>query len=217
MTTTPTICIVDYGVGNIHSAMKGLKRFAENVVLSEDPAVVRSASALVLPGQGAFEAGMQGLRVRGLLSEVTKAAAAGKPILGICLGAQLFLEKGFEFGEWEGLGFIPGTVVHFPSLTNEKIPHMGWNEIVEVTPRKWKGTPLEGVPNRSEMYFIHSYILQTTDPTHVLAETTYGGCRFPSVISKGNIVGCQFHPEKSAYHGLRIIENFVRNVGAEVL
>ena len=205
------ICIVDYGVGNIHSAMKGLRRFTENVILSEDPAEIADASALVLPGQGAFQAGMEGLRVRGLLDTVKKTALSGKPILGICLGAQLLLEKGYEFGEWEGLSLLPGEVVHFPTLADgAKTPHMGWNAIEDVG--RWKRTALEGLPDRAEMYFIHSYILKPSDPSHILAETEYGVIRFASVIGKGNIIGCQFHPEKSSTHGLRIVENFVKMV-----
>lgn len=204
------IVIVDYGVGNIHSAMKGLKRFTEDVVLSEDPEVIRNASALVLPGQGAFKTGMDGLKMRGLLDEVKNAASAGKPILGICLGAQLLLAQGFEFGEHAGLGLLPGKVIHFPTLEpGTKIPHMGWNAINEPTPGKWKGTALEGLRNGAEMYFIHSYILQPADPTHILATTTYGGLTFPSVIGKGNIIGCQFHPEKSGEEGLGIVGRFV--------
>jgi imidazole glycerol-phosphate synthase subunit HisH len=203
------ICIVDYGVGNIHSAMKSLKLFEPDVVLSEDPTEIRNADALVLPGQGAFESGMEGLRVRGLLDEVRNVGAARKPILGICLGAQLLLEKGFEFGEWEGLGFLPGNVVHFPSLQEgAKTPHMGWN-VIEEGENTWKGTALKGVPNGAEMYFIHSYILQPTQSEHVLAWTTHGGFRFPSVIGKENILGCQFHPEKSGKAGLQILQNFV--------
>lgn len=204
------ICIVDYGVGNIHSAMKGLKRFTDDVILSDDITEIRNASSLVLPGQGAFEAGMEGLRSRGLIDEVKKAGESGKPILGICLGAQLLLERGFEFGDFEGLGFMPGTVEHFPALKDgAKAPHMGWNSIDEPTPGAWNGTILQGLPAGAEMYFIHSYILQPKDPAHILAETEYGGVRFPSVIAQGNIVGCQFHPEKSSELGMKILQNFV--------
>ena len=224
------LCIVDYGIGNIHSAMKALKRFTQDVILSEDPKEIRNAAALVLPGQGAFEAGMEGLRVRGLLNEVKTAAANGKPILGICLGAQLLLEKGHEFGEWEGLGLLPGEVVHFPALQKgAKTPHMGWNSIEsallvpspygrgwreapgegQVRGESWKGTVLEGVTPCTDMYFIHSYYLKPTQREHVLAETTYGGLTFASAIGKGNIIGCQFHPEKSGEAGLKILQNFV--------
>src|SRR3989344_612041 len=136
----PKICIIDYGVGNIYNAMKGLRRFTDDVVLTEDPSEVENADALVLPGQGSFEAGMRGLRLRGLFDAVKRAAEKGKPILGICLGAQLLLEKGFEFGEWEGLGIIPGAVVRFPPLGDgAKTPHMGWNAIEEAVLGKWKG------------------------------------------------------------------------------
>lgn len=190
----PRIRIIDYGVGNIHSAMKGLKLFANDVALTEDPAEVRAADALVLPGQGAFEAGMRGLRVRGLLDEVKNFAEAGKPILGICLGAQILLDRGFEFGEWEGLGIIPGEVVHFPPLEQgAKTPHMGWS-------------PIE--PSGAEMYFIHSYIMRPSDPAHVLAETVHGGVRFASMVGKGKVIGCQFHPEKSGKDGLEILRKF---------
>jgi imidazole glycerol-phosphate synthase subunit HisH len=207
------ICIVDYGVGNMHSAIKGLRCFCDDVVLSEDQAELASAAALVLPGQGAFAAGMEGLRLRGLLDGVKRAADEGKPILGICLGAQLLLEKGLEFGEWDGLALLPGDVVPFPPLEEgAKTPHMGWSAIEESSPNRWRGTVLEGLPPEAEMYFIHSYILQPRDTTHVLATTQYGGFRFPSVIGKEKIVGCQFHPEKSAKEGLKIIENFVRTV-----
>lgn len=221
------ICIVDYGIGNIFSIAKALKRFTQDVILSEDPEEICSARALVLPGQGAFAAGMEGLRVRGLLDTVKTAAAKGTPILGICLGAQLLLEKGFEFGEWEGLGLLPGEVVHFPPLPKGiKTPHMGWNSIEtpsinppppgeggaerRVGAEPWKSIILEGVQPGADMYFIHSFYLHPTNPEHILAETTYGDFTFASAIARGNIIGCQFHPEKSGKMGLRIIDNFVR-------
>lgn len=208
----PSIRVIDYGVGNIHSAMKALKKFCPDTALTDDPAEIRAASALVLPGQGAFQAGMEGLKDRGLLDEVRNAAKSGKPILGICLGAQLLLEKGFEFGEWEGLGLLLGTVEKFPVLTKAKTPHMGWSAIEEPAPGRWKGTALEGLPSGAEMYFIHSYILKPGNPADIVAETVYGDLRFASVIGRGNIIGCQFHPEKSSREGLMIIENFVKSV-----
>ncbi|MEI8229665.1 MAG: imidazole glycerol phosphate synthase subunit HisH [Candidatus Peregrinibacteria bacterium] len=208
------ICIVDYGVGNMYSIMKAMRLFSQDVVMSEDPAVLRTASALVLPGQGAFQAGMEGLEKRDLLPEVLRAAKGGKPILGICLGAQLLLEKGWEFGEWPGLGIIPGEVVHFPALQEKvKIPHMGWNAIDLPDKGQWDGTAFVGITPGTEMYFIHSYILRPQMRAHVLAETTYGGVRFSSAIRSGNILGCQFHPEKSGKEGLRIVEGFVRSIG----
>lgn len=211
----PRIRIVDYGVGNIHSAIKGLRCFEDDVALTEDVEQIRAADALVLPGQGAFETGMRGLRVRNVLSEVRAFAESGKPVLGICLGAQILLGRGYEFGEWEGLGIIPGDVVHFPALSEgSKVPHMGWSGIEAGDPAGWNGTPLEGLRNGSEMYFIHSYILQPTDPAHVLAWSVHGGVRFPCVVGKGKVIGCQFHPEKSGREGLRILENFVKMAGS---
>ncbi len=207
----PRIRIVDYGVGNIHSALKALRLFSDDVELTEDAAQVRGADALVLPGQGAFESGMKGLRVRGLLDDVRAFACSGKPVLGICLGAQILMDTGFEFGEWQGLGIIPGEVVRFPPLDDgAKVPHMGWSAIEQDGPERWKGTALEGLRSGSDMYFIHSFILQPADPAHALAWSVHGGVRFPSVVGRGKVIGCQFHPEKSGREGLRIIENFVK-------
>ncbi len=201
------VCIVDYGVGNIHSALKAFRLFANDVVLSEDPEVVRGADKIVLPGVGSFGAGMEGLKVRGLVDAIREKAKAGTPILGICLGAQLMMTTGHEFGTFEGLDLIPGEVVPFPPLDGAKTPHMGWDTLQ--APADWKGTILDGLPTDPQAYFVHSFILQPSSPEHVLATTEYGGCVFPSVIRNGSLYGCQFHPEKSAEHGLRIIQNFV--------
>lgn len=203
------ICVIDYGVGNIHSVLKALRRFHTNVTLTDDAQTIHKAKALVLPGVGAFATGMQGLHRRGLTEIVREKARAGTPILGICLGAQLLLERGFEFGEQEGLGLIPGNVVPFPPLEGEKVPHMGWNSIATPPSTTWAETPLEGIPQGTEMYFVHSFILRPELPEHTLAETTYGSYSFTSVMRMGNIYGCQFHPEKSAIWGLRLLKNFV--------
>lgn len=202
------VCIVDYGVGNIHSALKAFRLYADDVVLSEDPEVVRGADKIVLPGVGSFGAGMEGLKVRGLIPAVQEKAKAGTPVLGICLGAQLMLSKGHEFGTFEGLDLIPGEVVPFPTLNDgAKTPHMGWDTLQPAA--DWKGTVLDGLPADPQAYFVHSFVLQPASPEHVLATTEYGGCVFPSVIRSGRLYGCQFHPEKSAEHGLRIIKNFI--------
>ncbi|PIR54291.1 imidazole glycerol phosphate synthase subunit HisH [Candidatus Peregrinibacteria bacterium CG10_big_fil_rev_8_21_14_0_10_42_8] len=208
-----TMCIVDYGVGNIHSVMKALKLYTDNVILSENIDNISKATALVLPGQGSFAAGMDGLKKRGLIELIQKKAARGTPILGICLGAQLLLEIGYEFGTHEGLGILPGKVVAFPELQlGTKIPHMGWNSLTPARPALWEGTALKSLTKDPEMYFIHSYILQPSMREHIIAKTTYGGLTFPSVIGKDHILGCQFHPEKSSKEGLKIIENFVLSV-----
>ncbi|MFA7682190.1 MAG: imidazole glycerol phosphate synthase subunit HisH [Candidatus Peribacteraceae bacterium] len=204
------ICIVDYGVGNLFSVEKAFQYFDAEVNVSEDADVIASHDALILPGVGSFQAGMDGLRIRGLIDVVQKHVAEEKPLLGICLGAQLLLTNGKEFGEHRGLDIIHGDVLHFPALAdNRKTPHIGWNTIEPASQKDWKGTILDNLPDHPEMYFVHSYILQPNGNKAVLASTEYGGCTFPSVIRKGNVYGCQFHPEKSGKHGLQIIQNFL--------
>jgi glutamine amidotransferase len=207
------ICIVDYGVGNTHSALKAFRRFADDVLLSEDPDVVGAADALVLPGVGSFGAGMEGMRVRGLIDAVKRSAAAGKPVLGICLGAQLLLTTGHEFGTFDGLDLIPGDVVPFPPLADGcKTPHMGWNELIVPSGTAWRGMILDGLPPKPQAYFVHSFVFRPVDPSSIVAVTEYGGCIFPSVIRSGRVYGCQFHPEKSSEHGLHIIREFLSHI-----
>ncbi|MDD4319293.1 MAG: imidazole glycerol phosphate synthase subunit HisH [Candidatus Peribacteraceae bacterium] len=212
------IRIVDFGVGNLHSALKALRLFCDDASTSEDPAELRSADALVLPGVGSFRAGMHGLQVRGLGDVVREAAEAGKPILGICLGAQLLLSEGQEFGRCEGLGIIPGEVVPFPPLADGcKVPHMGWSPVDVPDAVSREGTILEATPPGADMYFVHSFLLRPQDHVHTLAVTSYGGHTFASVIRKGNVYGCQFHPEKSGAEGLRLLERFASICAEAVL
>ncbi len=202
----PDIAIIDYGVGNLHSVRNACLQFTDSVTITEDPEVIASARALILPGVGSFEAGMQGLEIRNLKDSIVAFAATGKPILGICLGAQLLLQKGYEFGEWDGLGLIEGTVRRFPDTQTSRLPHIGWNALAGLS----KGDPLfADVPESSQVYYVHSYILVPDDAGHTIAHSTYGTVTFPAVIRKGNIYGCQFHPEKSAKTGMQIIRNFV--------
>src|SRR3989344_266135 len=158
------IAIIDYGVGNLYSVKKALDKFSGNVFITEEPEKLLSADAIILPGVGSFEAGIEGLRIRNLIQPVKKFASTGKPILGICLGAQLLLGKGYEFGTFNGLDIIPGKVVRFPKL-KEKVPHIGWDGIYKVSSGKlkvesWKKTILDSVKENSDAYFIHSYILR---------------------------------------------------------
>lgn len=201
--------IIDYGVGNIYSALKAFKLYAEDTELTEDKDDLLNADAVVLPGVGAFAAGMGGLEERNLIETVQEIHAKGTPMLGICLGAQLLMGKSFEFGQHEGLGIVPGEVKHFPEF-GKRIPHIGWNEIEE--DQSWNGTIFEGIGENPEMYFVHSFYMNPNERSHSLATTTYGGFNFTSVIKEGNTYGCQFHPEKSSKVGLKIIENFVRMV-----
>lgn len=204
-----TIAIIDYGVGNLYSLKKACAKFSDKVVITDDPIVIESANAVILPGVGAFRAGMDGLRKRDLIKVVKKFAASGKPMLGICLGAQLMLEKGYEFGKFDGLGLIPGKVEMFPKLKNAKIPQIGWNNI-SVKGKAKSVKLLNSVKDDSYVYFVHSYILKPAKKSNILAETTYGGHKFCSAIKSGNIYGTQFHPEKSSKVGLAIIKNFIK-------
>lgn len=207
------IAIADYGVGNLHSLIRALRHFKVEVLVSEEAEALDRSDGIILPGVGSFEAGMRGLKIRGLEEKVKEVAAADKPILGICLGAQLMLTEGHEFGIFKGLDIIKGKVVHFPVLeNNEKIPHMGWNKIFPPAGGKWPETVLNGVKEGSEVYFVHSYYLSPGDPADILALTEYGGFSFASAVRKGKIYGCQFHPEKSGLIGLKIIENFIKLV-----
>ncbi|MBI2444534.1 MAG: imidazole glycerol phosphate synthase subunit HisH [Candidatus Magasanikbacteria bacterium] len=205
-----SLVIVDYGVGNLNSLIRSVRQFTEAVVVSEEPEVIRAAAGIILPGVGAFAAGMRGLERRGLTSLIRELALSNRPLLGICLGAQLLLTEGHEFGIHSGLGVIPGKVVHFPPLPEkEKVPHIGWNSIRPPAPDAWTNTILAPVAPGTQVYFVHSYILEPADSVAVFALTTYGGYQFCAAIRRGNIYGTQFHPEKSGPVGQAIIKQFV--------
>lgn len=206
---TPRIAIVEYGVSNMRSIFNATRLFAPETVISEDPEVIAHADALILPGQGAFGAGMEGLKVRGLIDTIRTAAARSTPILGICLGAQLLMEKGYEFGEFDGLGIIKGEVRHFPDLDpSVTIPNTGWRN---VSPSDTASATqlFNGLPANPQFYFLHSYVLMPRDPGTVLASTTYGGYTYCAIVGSDSICGTQFHPEKSGPHGLRLLQNFI--------
>ncbi len=198
------IGIIDYGVGNLFSLKSSFAAIGQACVVTGDPEKIRSADKLVLPGVGAFEDAANKLRDSGLFDLVIGEAKRGKPLLGICLGMQLLFEKSFEYGEHAGLGLIPGSVVPIADFITPglKIPHIGWNAIEYRNP-----SPVyAGVPEGSHVYFVHSYHAAGCD-AFVTAVTEYGGALTASV-GRGNVIGCQFHPEKSGPVGLRILRNF---------
>ena len=199
-----SVLLIDTGSGNVHSARKALTAAgADRVDLSADPDAVRRAERLLLPGVGAFASCAARLRARdGLEAAVIEAAAAGTPILGICVGMQLLADEGLEHGRTPGLGLISGTVAPIEAGTL-RVPHMGWNEV------EARGNhSLLPTGAGSHAYFVHSYAYQPADPDVVAATCTYGAA-FPALIARGNVAGTQFHPEKSQGYGLALLGNFL--------
>lgn len=199
-----TIAIIDYGVGNLRSVEKAFTSQGISAVVTNDEETLRTAGKLVLPGVGAFAACMDGLRSRGFDKLVIEAAAAGKPILGLCVGLQMMFDEGHEFGVHRGLGLMPGRVVKFPEGLH--IPHIGWNQVHF----KQNHPVFQNLPDHSFFYFVHSYYVEPADESCILGETEYG-IRYASICGRGSIVGVQFHPEKSQTTGLKLLRNFAES------
>lgn len=197
------ITMIDYGIGNLRSVQKALEHVGAQVTLSDDAQVVRSAQKLVLPGVGAFGAGMAALQQRDLIEPICDAVAAGVPLLGICLGMQLLFDDSEELGAHAGLGLIAGRVRRFRG-DDLLVPHMGWNQIAH----DGSHPLLDGVPSGVHAYFVHSYYCRPDIPQIATGVTEYGDS-FASIIAHNHIYGLQFHPEKSQHVGLRILENYV--------
>lgn len=207
------IVVVDYGIGNVQSIINALSQFEDvNVVLSDSQDEILNADGLILPGVGAFKKAMEELNFRNLPSILNNYISLKKPFLGICLGMQLLFESSEEFGNSNGLGFVKGVVKPFPKSISDKLPHVSWNSI-EMQELNWSGTIFDGIKNKDDFYFVHSYICKPKNQDIILSKTEYGGINFCSAIQQGNIYGCQFHPEKSASSGLKIIKNFVNMSG----
>lgn len=203
------IAIIDYGVGNMLNVEKAVRIFSSNVSVTNNSEEIIDASAIILPGVGSFKSGMEGLRKYGLVRNIKKFAESGKPILGICLGAQLLLSSGFEMGETEGLDLISGEVNCFPKLPSPcKIPNIGWRS-VSLEPEAKNNPVLQSIDSSREMYFVHSYVIIPENKKNILASSAYGGYKFCAIVGKDNIFGTQFHPERSGKEGLNFIENFV--------
>jgi glutamine amidotransferase len=197
------IAIVDYGAGNLRSVRNALAYLGAEVKTVDDPADL-DAGKIVLPGVGAFGKGMERLRAAGFEEPLREAAAAGMPLLGICLGMQFLFERSDEHGHHEGLGLLPGCVTRFPA-DGPKVPHVGWNQINRLAAHPL----LDGVPEGAYAYFVHSYYVVAGESNAVLATTDYG-LRYASAAGRDSVLGIQFHPEKSQAVGLRILRNFVQ-------
>jgi len=197
------IAIIDYGMGNLRSVQKALEKAGAQAQITQNPNEIKKAQKVVLPGVGAMQPAMQKLQELHLIQPIKETIALGKPFLGICLGLQLFFEKGYEGGEVEGIGIFRGTVERFSSL---KVPHMGWNQIKIERPAT---RLLAGCENESHFYFCHSYFVRPKDPSVVAATTDYG-VSFACAVEQNNIFGVQFHPEKSQSIGLKVLKNFIQ-------
>jgi glutamine amidotransferase len=201
--TRPLIAVLDYGIGNLHSAQKALEHEGADAVLTADPAVIADAAGVVLPGVGAFGACMDALRATGLEEPAREAAGSGRPFLGICVGMQMLFTKSEEHRGAAGLDVIPGTVTWIP--TGPKIPQMQWNRLDVVTA---DDPMLAGLGDDAYVYFVHSLHGVPDDPTAVAATVEYG-TTINAAFRRGNVFAVQFHPEKSSRPGLRLLRNFV--------
>lgn len=204
----PVIAVIDYDMGNLHSACKGLQTAGAQTVVSDRPQDLVAADAVVLPGVGAFDPAMQHLRSRHLVPVIQDILASGKPFLGICLGLQILFD-GSEEGNEPGLGIIPGRVRRFRSEPGITIPHMGWNQLEFQQPQLslW-----QNLPPQPWVYFVHSYYVDPIDVQVQAATVTHGSQTVTAAIAQANLTAVQFHPEKSSTFGLKILANFVDQV-----
>lgn len=212
------VTIVDYGLSNLLSVQHAFRHFGAEVEVVNTPQAVLAADALVLPGVGAFRDGMAGLERLGLAGPLRQKAAAGTPLLGICLGMQMLFDESEEFGLHAGLGLIPGRVVRIPDTvadgTPQRVPHISWAPLHPAGGRAdFAGTALAGVTPGQECYFIHSYEAMPANDADRLADTRYGGRPVCAAAQRGRVLGTQFHPEKSGPVGLSIIQQYLRLCG----
>ncbi len=198
------VAIIDYNTGNVDSVIKAIKFFDKTVILTNNKKEIENSKRIILPGQGSFHFGIQELKKLDLIDLLKYRVLKEKiPILGICLGMQLFAEEGFEKQRTTGLSFIEGSVKKIPSSL--KLPHIGWNEV-----NFSKKDPLfDDIEDNKDFYFVHSYYFECSNLNDKLAITNYD-FDFPSIIRKDNVVGFQFHPEKSLKNGLKLINNFLK-------
>jgi glutamine amidotransferase len=206
------VTIADFGSGNLLSVHRALAHLGATITVATTAAEIAGAARLIVPGVGAFADSMTNLTSRGLAQPVKDFAASGRPCLGICVGMQMLFDSGEEFGDSAGLGLIPGAVRRIPATGTDgrphKVPHVGWNRLAAVS--DWSGTILDGTPEGAFVYYVHSFAGHPASESHRLADSDYDGCRIAGVVRRGNLYGCQFHPEKSGEIGLAILANFLR-------
>ena len=199
------IAIVDYGMGNLRSVQKAFEYVGAKAVIVDKPEDIDAAERVVLPGVGAFGDAMNNLKTAGLIAPITRAISEGRPFLGICLGLQLMFAESEEMGQHRGLDILPGKVKRFPE--GQRVPQIGWNEVRI----QHETTLLDGVPDRSYFYFVHSFFVASERDEDVVGVTDYG-IDYASIAGNGRAFGVQFHPEKSQDAGLKILKNFAEKV-----
>lgn len=207
------LVVIEYGIGNVFSVCNALKKIGINAKLTRDPSAIRNADMVILPGVGAFSRAMENLHKLGLDAEIVAFAKTGKPLLGICVGMQVLMDLSTEFGEHIGLGLIPGKVEGIRPTTMVgkvlRIPHIAWSEVSAIpnAPKyRWYS---EAFANPAYYYFVHSYMVYLTEPDHLLATAKYGGNLITGAIGRDNILGVQFHPERSGPAGLGLLKYLV--------
>jgi glutamine amidotransferase len=209
----PKVVIVDYGVGNMLSVQRAVEECGGEAITSSDADIIALAERVVLPGVGAFGDGIKALESLGLVEVIKAIAADGIPLLGICLGMQFLFDESEERALTKGLGIIPGRVVPVSNVSLDdlvlKVPHIGWSPLVVSEGATWERSILQGTTPGDEVYFVHSFKAEPQDPAVRVADCIYGGNRISAVIRSQNVVGCQFHPEKSGETGLKILRHFV--------
>ena len=206
--------VIDLGIGNLLSIIRGLEYFGAKVTVTSDPNIIKNSSHVVLPGDGAFKYVMEQVIKKQLLNTLTNFDKSKSSLLGICIGMQILFDESCEFEKTQGLGLISGKIVPIPnrSINGKKIaiPHMGWNNLLTTKYFKnWNKTFLENNKVNDEVYFIHSYMAVPSNDSNRVADCIYGGHRIAAVVTKDNITGCQFHPEKSGKIGLKILKKFL--------
>lgn len=212
------VAIVDYGLGNLFSVESACRMAGMDGFISSDADEVHSADAVILPGVGAFGDAMDTLRVTGLLDSILSFVRSGKPFFGVCLGMQLMFAESEEFGTQKGLGLIDGKIIRFPSRNGQgevvRIPQIQWNRVWENDPTTWQHSPLKHTPNGAYMHFVHSFYAVPSRQEDILSFTDYEGVRYASSVISDNLVGMQFHPEKSGQAGVEIYRqwaNYITN------
>jgi imidazole glycerol-phosphate synthase subunit HisH len=205
----PEITVVDYGAGNMRSVQRALEAVGERVIVTDDPREVDRATGLVLPGVGSAQDAMRAIKRLGLVEPLQAYVASGRPFLGVCVGLQLLFEASEEGGGVECLSILPGVVRRFPNQPGLKVPQIGWNAVW----LKYDHPLLDGIPNGTHFYFVHSYYAEPSEPEMSLGLADYG-VDFAAIVAHENVVATQFHPEKSANMGLRLYRNFAAIVDA---